>query len=279
MKCYCVHDTFRVYYCLQDTFKVPKELRNGVLKSASAKWRQFKANLTKDYVKPNLGQKKKLRKPPKQYAFVGKEAWKKFVAERTTDEWQSLSEKQSSRVSNRKYPHRTSRKGYIGLLEEEQKKGILEAGEIPDCAILWKKAPKPKDEKAMIDEELAQKNDKIDTLLEKQRNGEFKSCGSDDVLSAVLKTPEHPGRVRGVGSFVTPTVFFNLPKGKRCRITKAELLARDRQRDAEFEKARQEMVAEIDKTKQEMAELKAMIKSNNPSPMLSDKSSCHPKQV
>lgn len=61
-----------------------------MLKSASAKWRQFKANLTKDYVKPNVGNKKKLRKPPKQYAFIGKEAWKKFVAERTTRDWQVI---------------------------------------------------------------------------------------------------------------------------------------------------------------------------------------------
>ncbi|KAK1352100.1 hypothetical protein POM88_053814 [Heracleum sosnowskyi] len=37
----------------------------------------------------------------------------------------SLSEQQSNRVHKRKYPHRMSRKGYIGLLEEEQKKGNL----------------------------------------------------------------------------------------------------------------------------------------------------------
>lgn len=32
---------------------------------------------------------------------------------------QSLSEEQSMRVRKRKYPHRMSRKGYVGLLEEE----------------------------------------------------------------------------------------------------------------------------------------------------------------
>lgn len=72
---------------MQGTFKVAPESKDLVLKSAGAKWRQFKAKLMADYVKPNLGQKKKLRKPPKQYAFVGKEAWKRFVAERTTDNW------------------------------------------------------------------------------------------------------------------------------------------------------------------------------------------------
>lgn len=73
--------------CLQDTFSVAEESKHLVLKSAGAKWRQFKANLNSDYVKPYIGQKKKLRKPPKQYAFVGKEAWQRFVAERTTEKW------------------------------------------------------------------------------------------------------------------------------------------------------------------------------------------------
>lgn len=41
-----------------------------------------------------------------------------------------------------------------------------------------------------------------------------------------------------------------------------------------MEKAKQEMASEIDRTRQELAELKAMLKSNNLSPMLSDKASC-----
>lgn len=72
---------------MQNSFKITPESRKLVLKSAGSKWRQFKANLNSDYVKPNLGQKKKLRKPPKQYGFVGKEVWKRFVAERTSDKW------------------------------------------------------------------------------------------------------------------------------------------------------------------------------------------------
>lgn len=96
------------------------------------------------------------------------------------------------------------------------------------------------------------------------------------MLTKALKTPEHSGRVRGVGSLVAPTVFFNIPAGKRCRITKAELLARDRERDAEYEKSKQEMAAELERTRQEMAELKAMLGSNNPSPRLSEHASCAP---
>ncbi|KAK1383971.1 hypothetical protein POM88_021706 [Heracleum sosnowskyi] len=265
----------KLWLHILETFKVSKKLKKGVLKSASAKWRQFKTNLNRKFVKPNLGQKKKLRKPPNQYAFVGKEAWKKFVAQRITDDWKSLSEQQSNRVRKRKYPHRMSRKGYIGLLEEEQKKGNLKPGEKPDRSILWKKARKGKDGE-VVDPELVE-----DTLLEKQSKGEFSPCGSEDVLTKALETPEHSGRVRGVGSFVTPSMFFNLPTGKRCRITKAELLARDRERDAELEKAKQEMERtrqEMERTREEMVQaLKAMGLANIPSPKLSEMASCGQK--
>lgn len=90
-----------------------------VLKSAGTKWRQFKSQLTADYVMPFIGQKKKLRKPPLKYAFVGKDKWKNFVAQRTDDRWMEVRKIQSERVKKRKYPHRLSRKGYVGLREEE----------------------------------------------------------------------------------------------------------------------------------------------------------------
>ena len=101
-------------------------------------------------------------------------------------------------------------------------------------------------------------------MLERKRKGELHTAGSEDVLTIALETPEHSGRVRGVGNFISPKVFFNFPK--KSRITKAELLARDRQRDDEMER-----------TKKEMADLKQLVSvyaNIIPSPMLSDKASC-----
>lgn len=103
---------------------------------------------------------------------------------------QKVHEDQSKRVAKRKYPHRSSRKGYIGLKEEEVrslilpnyelfklkegliimllhflvqfiqvKLGKIEAGEDLDRAILWKKARIPK--KGSISEEQAEVNKKI----------------------------------------------------------------------------------------------------------------------
>lgn len=67
---------------------MPPELQKSCLQSAGVKWRQFKTTLTTDHIMPYKGQKKKLLKPPKQYAYVGKETWRRFVAERISTKWQ-----------------------------------------------------------------------------------------------------------------------------------------------------------------------------------------------
>ncbi|XP_061993667.1 uncharacterized protein LOC133711577 [Rosa rugosa] len=100
----------KLWLDVKDTFKVAPESKKLVLTSAGTKWRAFKTMLTRKYVLPYLGKKKKLRKPPSQYAFVGRQPWRQFVKERTTEKWLELHNKQSERVRKRKYHHRLSRK-------------------------------------------------------------------------------------------------------------------------------------------------------------------------
>ncbi|XP_063944731.1 uncharacterized protein LOC135151101 [Daucus carota subsp. sativus] len=165
---------------------------------------------------------------------------------------------QSERVKKRKYHHRLSRKGYVGLQEEEIKEGNLERGEIPDRAVLWKKARKVQEDVEISDKDLAKVVGKIDDLIKKKEIGEFQPSGSKDVLTLALETPEHSGRVRGVGGFVTPKLFFNLPRQKRNRVSKADLSD------------------ELERQRKEIAELKAMIHASNIGSPISSKSSCQP---
>lgn len=54
----------------------------------------------------------------------------------------------------------------------------------------------------------------------KQRvsEGEVTVEGSDDILTKVLGSPEHRGRVRGQGRFVKQSTYFHLPRQKKtCR--------------------------------------------------------------
>ena len=52
-------------------------------------------------------------------------------------------------------------------------------------------------------------------MKKKVIDGEVKEEGTDDVLSKVLGTPEHRGRVHGQGSYVKQSIYFSLPKQKR----------------------------------------------------------------
>lgn len=105
--------------------------------------------------------------------------------------------------------------------------------------------------------------------MEKKENGEFHLSRSMDVLGTVLQTPEHSGRDRGVGGFVSPTLFFNFSKEKRTRITKVELLARDRKRDEEMERMKKEFVTQIKSLKAVVAVGGKFFRN------LSKKASCH----
>ncbi|XP_062006048.1 uncharacterized protein LOC133723246 [Rosa rugosa] len=268
----------KIWIDVQDTFKVAPESKKLVLTSAGTKWRQFKTYLTNKHVLPYLGKKKKLRKPPKQYAFVGLQPWKEFVTQRKTEEWLKLNNDQRERVKKRKYHHRLSRKGYIGL--EEELRDTWPEGEVIDRAIMWKKARLLKN--GEISEEVTPVARKIDELLEKKSKGELEISGSDDVLTQALETPEHSGRVRGVGGFVNPSTYFKLPKQKRVRTTKAELMARDRERNRELEETKKMLIEKQAKAEdllnKRIAQLEALItdKANYaPHSPISDKGSFH----
>lgn len=90
------------------------------------------------------------------------------------------------------------------------------------------------------------------------------------MLSVALETPEHSGRVRGVGSFVNPSTYFNLPKGKdkKSRVSKAEF----EQTKNDFEKRNEDLMLQIAELKNAMKEMASAAKLH--SPMLSDKASC-----
>lgn len=85
-------------------------------------------------------------------------------------------------------------------------------------------------------------------LKRQVKDGSLIIDGSNDVLTMTLGTPEHSGRVRGLGFGVVPTRYFNLPKrGSKRHITELESELREakkRLKDMEAQlKLRNEPVA------------------------------------
>lgn len=63
--------------------------------------------------------------------------------------------------------------------------------------------------------------------MKDKEEGLFSTCGSNDVLSMALGTPEHAGRVRGVGGFVKPNAYFHIPRKTRDCVSKDMLRERE----------------------------------------------------
>lgn len=63
-------------------FEIAPESKKLVMKSAGAKWREFKSRLTTAFVLPFIDDLEKLKKPPAEYNFLEKADWDEFVQSR-----------------------------------------------------------------------------------------------------------------------------------------------------------------------------------------------------
>ncbi|CAL2277717.1 unnamed protein product [Prunus armeniaca] len=93
-------------------------------------------------------------------------------------------------------------------------KKIVAKDEEVDRSLLWKVAREDKNGK-IVDEEVAELAGTIEKLLKEKEEVLITVSGYNDVLAMALGTLEHAGRVRGVGGFVKPSSFFNVPRKKR----------------------------------------------------------------
>ncbi|KAL4035687.1 hypothetical protein IC575_004392 [Cucumis melo] len=99
-----------------------------------------------------------------------------------------------------------SRRGYANLAED-MKKGSFEEQDF-GRANMWKKARTKKDG-GYINEDVQQVANEI--ILDKVPNEE----SPNDALTQALGTSEYGRRVRGVGGFITPNVYFHQAKPRK----------------------------------------------------------------
>ncbi|XP_042444003.1 uncharacterized protein LOC122029117 [Zingiber officinale] len=225
----------KVWEEISNVFDLAPQSEAAVMSSAGQKWRDFKNKLNSRFVWPYRDNPEKLRSPPEQYQ-IPSAIWKAFVDERLHPSW-------NERTSHCKYHHKMSRKGYIGLETELRQRKIFREDEEVDRSLLWRKAREDKSGN-ITNTETAEVAEKIDDLLDKKKRGEFISSGSNDVLTTALGSQEHYGRVRGVGGFVKPQVYFKTPRKKRELVSKA--LVENFKEQAEETKS---LKAEVEKLK------------------------------
>uniref|UniRef100_A0A803QVH3 Ubiquitin-like protease family profile domain-containing protein n=1 Tax=Cannabis sativa TaxID=3483 RepID=A0A803QVH3_CANSA len=223
----------KIWNEIKNTFKLSNSSKTNVLKEAGKTWRNWKTRMTKDLiyeykdVAPQL-----LEKPPKDYInYYSPEDWKGFVATRLTPEWEELRKRKQASQAQNKYPHRTGRGGYA-LIEQNMEKELGRELTEYDRSEMWKRA-RMNNKGEVIDEEAREVVQRIEKYKKKVADGEIMEEGSNDVLTMALGTPEHGGRVRGVGSHVILRQFFHTPAPRRLTQKKSSVDEDARYKDLE----------------------------------------------
>ncbi|KAL3638053.1 Proteasome subunit beta type-3 [Castilleja foliolosa] len=185
-----------------------------------------------------VGPKKKISDNFRSYmGFLGRKQpsilyknWKNVPANTKELIWQAILEKfeiffakrlRAQKIqSHNTCPQRTSRGGYEVLTQkiiDEKLKARKEAADDPSQIIpppsppsrheTWKRARITKSGD-YINEETSSIAAKIDALEQEQSSGNFKPSGRSDILAVAIGKPDHPSRVRGVGTGYTVRTYF-----------------------------------------------------------------------
>ncbi|KAI3902157.1 hypothetical protein MKW92_008566 [Papaver armeniacum] len=191
----------KIWCCLEGKFVLQPQNKRNLIQNVGALWRSFKSRLTRKYIMTFKDQEDLLGNPPMMYKFIDKRHWEEFVKIRLSKNFRVRREILSTRRKKNLYPHRLSRKGYAGLMEQLKKKGELSSDGL-DRSILWKK----------------------DKLTEQVNEGSLVTSGSNDILTL----------------FVSQGSYFHTsrPKmqgGKRARLRVEAELCLTKQRLARVE--------------------------------------------
>ncbi|XP_058201697.1 uncharacterized protein LOC131316371 isoform X2 [Rhododendron vialii] len=213
-----------LWRCVKTTFDVDQYSRKNVLSAIAANCRTFRKVLTR-YIRAYKSDLDIISRPPAIYSFIEREHWDAFVKHRLTKDFEKHNDNQRGKQRENKFRHRLGRKGYANF-EQEQIKMIKksidgaedEVAEVEDVddadeidrSILWKKSRQNKNGE-YDNEDIEEQAAMIDEFTKQAQEGNLDLGGSTDILALVLCKHER-SRVRGIGDFVTPTAYFQMPR-------------------------------------------------------------------
>ncbi|KAL9225837.1 hypothetical protein vseg_001716 [Gypsophila vaccaria] len=157
-----------------------------------------------------------IRNPPSIYPWIIQSEVDKFIATYTDPKFKKLSKLNRERTKKKNSSYRGGRKGYFYYEEEIAKELQTQDIEVIDVPryLVWIRAHSRQENGVMYfdnpaDLEVAQA---IKALEAQQIQGEVDAKGQNDILRRALKSPEHGGSVKGVGSGVIDKQYFGYNK-------------------------------------------------------------------
>ncbi|KAL6536654.1 hypothetical protein OROMI_026235 [Orobanche minor] len=199
-------------------YEIDETRRKYVMNQLGILLQSFRKRLYADHIFPNLGKPTKLAKIPRRYRTIllSQEHWDKFVTHTQSAKFKDVSGKTKLARKESLYQHRMGRGGYSALREKlimmnrwgllGVEKKVIEKDEMPARSLMWYKA---RENKAGVLED-----DNVKVIAHKLINdGELKLDPGTNAMTLVFGK-ENGGFLKGVGTGVTATRYFHVPRNK-----------------------------------------------------------------
>ncbi|KAH1249970.1 hypothetical protein GmHk_05G013232 [Glycine max] len=210
---------------IQAEFEIPEasdsRTKRKLLQTVGERWRQFKSDLTRKWAL--AADQDSVEDTVCEKCDISKEKWGQFFQTRRDPSWEYVRKKAQAIQKQNTAPHVLSRGGYEyleqKLMAEKTKKKLEEAAQLGSVDgvidppspvkrhVKWKMT-RTKKTGEMTTEATKEIAVKIDSFEEQVTQGSFVPHGRQDVLTAAIRCPEHPGRVRATGAGVTIKQYF-----------------------------------------------------------------------
>ncbi|KAH1265345.1 hypothetical protein GmHk_01G001067 [Glycine max] len=167
-------------------------MKKKLLQTVDERWRQFKSDLMRKWAL--VANQDGVDDAVCEKYDISKEKWAQFCQTRRDPSWEKL------------LAEKTKKK----LEEATQSKsvdGVINPPSLVRRHVKWKMA-RTKKTKEMTTEAAKEIAKKIDSFEEHATQGSFVPRGHQDVLTAAIGRPEHPGRVRAARAGVTIRQYF-----------------------------------------------------------------------
>ncbi|KAL6564961.1 hypothetical protein OROMI_016411 [Orobanche minor] len=208
------------------------QFRTKTLHSIGRMWRQFKTDLTGEYI---YGPSKGLS-PCVKYG-ISEDEWKEFKKTREDPAWEEKRIKKQEIAKQNKAPHTMARGGYDFVVVQEMERKMeerkKEASKSGEDVIIDPPSPPSRHQRwtlgrrtragGVSSDAAREIIAKIDELEAQCTHGSFTAEGRHDILAEAIGRPEHPGRVRGIGFGVGIRDYFGRSSRRSASINESIL--------------------------------------------------------
>ncbi|XP_060171172.1 uncharacterized protein LOC132602235 isoform X2 [Lycium barbarum] len=180
-------------------FRIDQErAKSHVDSSLNNKWKEFRLKLWRAAWDPLKSKEEIIRKVP---TGIPMDQWALFANYRLKEETQALCKKNQQSRQQQKIPHTSGAKSLARIRAEMEN-----MGKEVDRGKVWIETHRRKDGN-YVNDAAREVGERIEEIRSQRSEG-LTEISPHDALGVVFG-PEHPGRVRGLGMGIVPTVAFN----------------------------------------------------------------------